>query len=62
MAQAAATLTPSSPIMAPIQVHGVAKMPARGAPNLSEHADEIRSELGFDSKGIEGLRAKVRAG
>jgi hypothetical protein len=32
------------------------------APNLSEHADEILSELGFDSKAIEGLRAKVRAG
>jgi formyl-CoA transferase len=47
--------------MAPIQVHGVAKVPARRAPNLSEHADEILSELGFDSKGIEGLRAKVRA-
>jgi hypothetical protein len=45
MAQAAATLTPSSPIMAPIQVNGVAKVPARRAPNLSEHADEILSEL-----------------
>jgi crotonobetainyl-CoA:carnitine CoA-transferase CaiB-like acyl-CoA transferase len=52
----------------PIQVHGVGKVPARRAPNLSEHADEILSELGFDFKGIEGLRpsgvvskAKVRA-
>ena len=37
-------------------MHGVAKPPGRRAPNLSEHADEILSELGFDSKGIEGLR------
>jgi crotonobetainyl-CoA:carnitine CoA-transferase CaiB-like acyl-CoA transferase len=52
----------------PIQVHGVGKVPARRAPNLGEHADEILSEFGFDFKGIEGLRprgaaskAKVRA-
>lgn len=47
----------SSTISSPIQVHGVAKVPARRAPNLSEHTDEILRELGFDAKGIERLRA-----
>jgi crotonobetainyl-CoA:carnitine CoA-transferase CaiB-like acyl-CoA transferase len=47
------TLTISSPI----QVHGVAKAPARRAPNLGEHNDEILKDLGFDAKTIDGLHA-----
>jgi len=44
-------------ISSPIQVHGVAKVPARRAPNLGEHTEEILRDLGFDAKGIEDLRA-----
>jgi crotonobetainyl-CoA:carnitine CoA-transferase CaiB-like acyl-CoA transferase len=47
------TLTVSSPM----QVHGVAKEPARRAPGLGEHNDEILKELGFDVAQIENLDA-----
>src|SRR5262249_9262385 len=43
-------------ISSPIQLHGVAKVPARRAPNLGEHTDEILRELRFDAKDIEDLR------
>src|SRR6516162_2523944 len=46
----------TSTISSPIQVHGVAKVPARRAPNLGEHTEEIRRDLGVDAKGIEDLR------
>jgi crotonobetainyl-CoA:carnitine CoA-transferase CaiB-like acyl-CoA transferase len=46
----------TSTISSPIQLHGVAKVPARRAPNLGEHTDEILQELGFDAKGIDALR------
>src|SRR6516164_621386 len=46
----------TSTISSPIQLHGVAKVPARRAPNLGEHTDEILRDLGFDAKGIEDLR------
>jgi formyl-CoA transferase len=52
----------TSTISSPIQVHGVAKVPARRAPNLGEHTDEVLQELGFDAKGIEGLRASGAVG
>jgi crotonobetainyl-CoA:carnitine CoA-transferase CaiB-like acyl-CoA transferase len=47
----------TSTISSPIQVHGVAKVPARRAPGLGEHTEEILHELGFDAKDIDGLRA-----
>jgi crotonobetainyl-CoA:carnitine CoA-transferase CaiB-like acyl-CoA transferase len=52
----------TSTISSPIQVHGVTKVPARRAPNLGEHTDEVLQELGFDAKGIEGLRASGALG
>jgi len=44
-------------VSSPIQVHGVAKVPARRAPEIGEHNEEVLTELGFDAKQIEGLRA-----
>ncbi|RQR52660.1 CoA transferase [Burkholderia sp. Bp9125] len=41
----------------PLQVHGVAKIPARRAPYLGEHSEDILRELGFDAQDIDGLRA-----
>ncbi|MCC8935570.1 CoA transferase [Bradyrhizobium sp. Arg68] len=46
----------TSTISSPIQVHGVAKEPARRAADLGEHTEEILGELGFDAKSIESLR------
>src|SRR5215467_9775820 len=47
----------SRTISSPIQVHGVAKVPARRGPDLGEHTEEILRDLGFDAKGIGDLRA-----
>jgi len=47
----------TSTISSPIQVHGVAKVPAKRGPDLGEHNDEILEQLGFDAKQIEGFRA-----
>jgi crotonobetainyl-CoA:carnitine CoA-transferase CaiB-like acyl-CoA transferase len=47
----------TSTISSPIQVHGVAKVPARRAPALGEHTEEVLRELGFDAKAIDRLRA-----
>ena len=44
-------------VSSPLKVHGVAKVPARRAPNLGEHSEEVLKELGFASNDIEGLRA-----
>jgi formyl-CoA transferase len=44
-------------VSSPIQVHGVAKVAARRAPDLGEHNDEVLKELGFDTNEIERLRA-----
>jgi formyl-CoA transferase len=52
----------ASTISSPFQVHGVDKVPARRGPDLGEHTDEVLQELGFDAKGIEGLRASGAMG
>src|SRR6267154_3423798 len=44
-------------ISSPMQVHGVAKVPARRAPDLGEHNEEILKQLGFSAAEIDGLRA-----
>ncbi len=44
-------------ISSPMQVHDVAKVPAKRAPELGEHNEEVLKELGFDAKEIDGLRA-----
>jgi crotonobetainyl-CoA:carnitine CoA-transferase CaiB-like acyl-CoA transferase len=46
----------TSTISSPIKVHGVTKTPARRAPGLGEHTEEILGELGFDAKSIANLR------
>jgi crotonobetainyl-CoA:carnitine CoA-transferase CaiB-like acyl-CoA transferase len=43
-------------ISSPIQVHGVTKVPAKRAPELGEHNEEILKELGFDMKEIDSFR------
>jgi crotonobetainyl-CoA:carnitine CoA-transferase CaiB-like acyl-CoA transferase len=58
----------TSTISSPIQVHGVAKVPAKRAPDIGEHNEEVLQQLGFSATEIDGLRAsgavpktKVRA-
>jgi formyl-CoA transferase len=38
-------------------VHGVTKTPARRAPRIGEHNDEVLKELGFTTDDIDGFRA-----
>ena len=47
----------STTVSSPMQVHGVAKVPARRGPELGEHNEEILNELGFSAKDIDGLHA-----
>jgi len=47
--------TLTSTISSPFQVHGVAKEPARRAPELGEHNAQILAELGFNASAIDGL-------
>ncbi len=47
----------SSTISSPIQMHGVAKVPAKRAPHIGEHNEEVLRQLGFDAAEIESLRA-----
>ena len=44
-------------ISSPIQVHNVTKVPAKRAPEIGEHNEEVLKQLGFDAKDIDGLRA-----
>jgi crotonobetainyl-CoA:carnitine CoA-transferase CaiB-like acyl-CoA transferase len=47
----------TSTISSPLQVHGVAKVPAKRAPEIGEHNDEVLRQLGFSATEIDGLRA-----
>src|SRR5229473_1624593 len=47
----------TSTISSPLQVHGVAKVPAKRAPKIGEHNDEVLRQLGFSATEIDGLRA-----
>jgi crotonobetainyl-CoA:carnitine CoA-transferase CaiB-like acyl-CoA transferase len=51
-----------STISSPIQVHDVAKVPAKRAPEIGEHNEEILKELGFDGTQIDGFRASGTIG
>src|ERR1700686_923664 len=58
----------TSTISSPLQVHGVAKGPAKRAPRIGEHNDEVLRQLGFSATEIDGLhesgaipKAKERA-
>ena len=51
-----------STISSPMQVHGVAKVPAKRAPEIGEHNEEILKELGFDTSEINGLRVSGALG
>jgi formyl-CoA transferase len=44
-------------ISSPMQVHDVIKVPAKRAPEIGEHNEEVLRELGFDANEIDGLRA-----
>jgi formyl-CoA transferase len=39
-----------------MKVHGITKVPAKRAPGLGEHNDEVLKQLGFSSSEIDGLR------
>src|SRR6201994_4133620 len=45
----------TSTISSPLQVHGVAKVPAKRAPRIGEHNDEVLRQLGFSATEIDGL-------
>jgi crotonobetainyl-CoA:carnitine CoA-transferase CaiB-like acyl-CoA transferase len=47
----------TSTISSPFQIHGVTKTPAKHAPNLGEHNEEVLSELGFSADEIGSFRA-----
>jgi len=47
----------TSTISSPIQVHGVEKVPARRAPELGEHNEQVLKELGFTAADLAALRA-----
>jgi len=44
-------------VSSPLKVHDVSKVPARRAPDLGEHNDEVLEQLGFTIDEIDALRA-----
>ena len=46
-----------STISSPMQVHDVTKVPAKRAPELGEHNEDVLKELGFNAKQIDSFRA-----
>ena len=52
----------TSTISSPIQVHGVTKVPAKRAPELGEHNEEVLNELGFSANEIASFRASGTVG
>ena len=47
----------TSTISSPIQVHGVAKAPAKRAPAIGEHNEQVLEQLGFSAAEVDALRA-----
>jgi len=47
----------TSTISSPIQVHGVSKVPAKRAPALGEHSEQVLGQLGFSAAEINALHA-----
>src|SRR5271168_2161938 len=47
----------ASTISSPINVHGITKVPARRAPALGEHNEEVLRELGFSATEVDALHA-----
>src|ERR1700684_2507059 len=45
----------TSTISRPLRVHGVAKVPAKRAPKIGEHNEEVLRQLGFSATEIDGL-------
>jgi crotonobetainyl-CoA:carnitine CoA-transferase CaiB-like acyl-CoA transferase len=45
----------TSTISSPLQVHGVAKVPAKRGPKIGEHNDEVLRQIGFSATEIDGL-------
>jgi formyl-CoA transferase len=44
-------------VSSPIQVHGITKVPAKRAPALGEHNEEVLKQLGFSASEIDALHA-----
>jgi len=44
-------------VSSPLKIHDVDKVPARRAPSIGEHNDEVLQQLGFDAAAIEGFRS-----
>src|ERR1700744_3512689 len=47
----------TSTISSPLQVHGIAKVSAKRAPDIGEHNDEVLRQLGYSATEIDGLRS-----
>ena len=45
----------TSTVSSPIQVHGIKKVPARRAPAIGEHSEEVLEQLGFNAEEIHAL-------